>query len=93
MGRDAWFSFLGRWHYVEYLFFVVESLMRCFISFRPANMPWLYYLEDTGDQVLSDTRLSTPYTFPDSRLSFKVKPKFPIDKFYIVLVKNVWLKK
>ena len=35
-------------------------------------MPWLYYLEDNADQILSDTRINTEFTFPDSKLTFKV---------------------
>ena len=35
-------------------------------------MPWLYYLDDPADTVLSDTRITTEYTFPDSTLNFKV---------------------
>ena len=39
-------------------------------------MPWLYYLEDKADQILSDTRITTEYTFP-SLLKFKVSRKLP----------------
>ena len=35
-------------------------------------MPWLYYEADPAPQVLDDTRITTQFKFPDTRLDFYV---------------------
>ena len=34
-------------------------------------MPWLYYFEEDGDRVLTDTTLPTQFTFPNMAIPFK----------------------
>ena len=33
-------------------------------------MPWLYYVDDTADRVLTSTGIPTQYTFPSSYINF-----------------------
>ena len=35
-------------------------------------MPWLYYLDETADEVLDDGGITTIFTFPDTPLNLKV---------------------
>jgi meckelin len=54
------------------IFYVGHALMLCnmllFILFRPSKLPWLYYLGDTTNNILTDTSITTEYTFPNSQL-------------------------
>ena len=43
-----------------------------FFFVRPGTKPWLYYLEDDADDVLTDEGLTTVYTFPSSTLDLIV---------------------
>lgn len=35
-------------------------------------MPWLYYLDETADRVLTNTGITQQFTFPSSQLDFVV---------------------
>jgi hypothetical protein len=48
----------------------VAQFVQYYYHYRPTNMPWLYYLDETADRVLANTGITQQFTFPSSQLDF-----------------------